>query len=78
MKIRPCAEKANARQCFIWRIYPSLAWLVRTGELLVTGANNATLRLIAIDDVNIQIEADYNGDGIIDEIMNTTWGELED
>ena len=49
-----------------------------TGELLVTGANNATLRLITIDDVYIKIEADYNGDGIIDETLNTTWIELEE
>ena len=47
-----------------------------TGELLVTGANNATLRLIALDAVNVRILADYDGDGAIDETIDTTWAEL--
>lgn len=49
-----------------------------TGELLVTGTNNATLRLITIDDVNIQIDADYDGDGIVDKTWYMTWAELGD
>ena len=48
-----------------------------TGELLVTGADNSTLYLITIDDTNVQIDADYDGDGIIDETLNLTWVELE-
>jgi len=48
-----------------------------TGELRVTGANNASLRLITLDDINIQIDADYNGDNIVDETFNLTWRELE-
>lgn len=47
-----------------------------TGELLVTGANNATLRLIALDEVNVRILADYDGDGATDETIDTTWSEL--
>ena len=47
-----------------------------TGELLVTGANNATLRLIALDEVNVRIEADYDGDGAVDETIDTTWDAL--
>ncbi len=47
-----------------------------TGELLVTGANNATLRLIALDEVNVRIVADYDGDGATDETIDTTWAEL--
>ncbi len=46
------------------------------GELLVTGANNATLRLIALDEVNVRIEADYDGDGAVDETIDTTWDAL--
>lgn len=49
-----------------------------TGQLLVTGANNATLRLIAIDATYIQIDADYDGDEIIDQTLNMTWAELEE
>lgn len=47
-----------------------------TGELLVTGADNATLRLIALDEVNVRILADYDGDGATDETIDTTWDEL--
>ena len=47
-----------------------------TGELLVTGADNATLHLITLDSVNIDIDADYDGDGVIDETFNMTWAEL--
>lgn len=47
-----------------------------TGELLVTGANDATLRLIALDEVNVRILADYDGDGATDETIDTTWTEL--
>ncbi len=47
-----------------------------TGELLVTGANNATLRLIALDEINVRIEADYDGDGAVDETVDTTWDAL--
>lgn len=47
-----------------------------TGELLVTGADNATLRLIAMDEVNVRILADYDGDGATDETIDTTWDEL--
>ena len=49
-----------------------------TGELLVTGANNATLRFIAIDDINIQIDADYDGDEIVDKTWDMTWVDLEE
>jgi len=47
-----------------------------TGELLVTGANNATLRLIALDEANVRIEADYDGDTAVDETIDTTWDAL--
>ncbi len=47
-----------------------------TGELLITGANNATLRLIALDEVSVRIEADYDGDGAVDETIDTTWDAL--
>ena len=51
--------------------YPS------SGELLVTGANNSSLHLITIDNVNVQIDADYDGDTVVDETFNLTWAELE-
>ncbi len=45
------------------------------GELLVEGANSSA-RLIAVDDVNVTIEIDGNGDGVTDETINTTWVAL--
>lgn len=47
-----------------------------SGELLVTGAGKATLRLVALDDVNVRILADYDGDGAMDETIDSTWAEL--
>jgi hypothetical protein len=49
--------------------YPS------SGEFLVSGAGSS-LRLIAIDNVNVTIELDTNGDGTVDETLQTTWVEL--
>jgi hypothetical protein len=48
------------------------------GELLITGANNATLHLITLSDIDIQIDADYNGDAIVDETFYMLWSELEE
>jgi hypothetical protein len=50
--------------------YPSL------GEFLVTGSNSSS-RLTAIDNVNVRIDIDTDGNGTIDETINTTWAELE-
>ena len=47
------------------------------GELLVTGLNGSTLHLVTTDDVFVEIFADYDGDGEIDEILSMTWVELE-
>lgn len=49
-----------------------------TGELLVTGADGASLKLIVIDTENIQIDADYDGDKVVDETFYMTWSELEE
>jgi hypothetical protein len=45
------------------------------GELLVTGAN-CSARLVAIDNVNVKIEVDSDGDGMVDQTIDTTWAEL--
>jgi hypothetical protein len=47
-----------------------------TGELLVTGDGGSTLHLVTIDDVNVRIDADYDGDTVIDESFDLTWAEL--
>ena len=47
------------------------------GVLVVTGANNSTETVTAlVDSINITIDVDENGDGIIDQTINTTWDAL--
>lgn len=46
-----------------------------TGSLLVEGENSSA-RLTAVDNVNVTIEVDTNGDGVIDDTINTTWVDL--
>ena len=46
-----------------------------TGEMLISGESSSA-RLIAIDDVNVRIEVDNNGDGTVDDTIDTTWAEL--
>ena len=46
------------------------------GEMLVTGANNATIRLIALDSINVRIETDADGDGTVDSTEDTTWDDI--
>jgi hypothetical protein len=48
------------------------------GELLVFGTNNSSVRIMAIDEDNVRIEADYNGDGAADATIDTTWAALVD
>lgn len=46
------------------------------GEMLVT-ATNSSARLIAVDNVDVRIEIDSDGDGMIDDTILTTWAELD-
>jgi hypothetical protein len=46
------------------------------GELLITGADNSTIRLIALDATNVRIETDTNGDGTVDNTEDTTWDDI--
>jgi hypothetical protein len=45
------------------------------GEMLVTGAAGSTIRVIALDALNVRLEMDYNGDGAVDETVDMTWEE---
>jgi hypothetical protein len=45
------------------------------GELLVQG-DGSSAKLIAVDSTSVRIEIDSNGDGTVDETINTTWDEL--
>lgn len=46
------------------------------GEILITGADDSTVRIVIIDSTHIQLEIDENGDGTVDEFVDTTWDEL--
>lgn len=46
-----------------------------SGELLVEGENSAA-KLIAINDVDVRIEFDADGDGVFEGEIITTWAEL--
>lgn len=46
------------------------------GEFLVTGADGATIRLIALDSTSVRIETDTNGDGVVDATEDTTWADI--
>ena len=47
------------------------------GVLKVTATDGTSLRLTALDTVNVKLEIDTNGDGVIDETIDTTWADLE-
>lgn len=48
------------------------------GEMLITGANGATIRLIALTDTTVRIEVDADGDGVVDVggTEDTTWDDI--
>jgi hypothetical protein len=47
------------------------------GTFVATGANGATVTLIALDNVNVQILIDADWDGVNETTINTTWDALE-
>ena len=46
------------------------------GEMLITGEGGGTIRLIALDEVNVRIETDVEGDGTVDSTEDTTWDDI--
>lgn len=46
------------------------------GTMLVTGSNDAALRLIVLDAVNVRVEIDVDGDGAFEDSVDTSWAEL--
>lgn len=47
-----------------------------TGEILITGANSSTVRIVIQDSSSIVLEIDANGDGVVDDFVDTSWAEL--
>jgi hypothetical protein len=46
------------------------------GEILISAANNSSIVLIALDGNNVRLEIDIDGDGAVDETVDTTWEVL--
>ncbi len=47
-----------------------------TGEILITGANGATIRVVIQSQSAVDLELDLDGNGSVDEVQSTTWAEL--
>ena len=46
------------------------------GELLVTAADNSSMRMVAIDEFNLRLDLDFNGDSRVDQSIPTTYATL--
>jgi hypothetical protein len=46
------------------------------GELVITGAEDTSAHVIALDNVSVVIELDTDGDGEADESIDTTWSDV--
>jgi hypothetical protein len=47
-----------------------------TGQLLITGANGATIKVVVLDSTFLRLEVDSSGDGIVDATLDFTWDDL--
>jgi hypothetical protein len=45
------------------------------GEILVTGSGDSTVNIV-ISSEDVELRIDENGDGVVDEYVDTTWAEL--
>jgi hypothetical protein len=46
------------------------------GQVVITGANGATIRVTVLDSTFVRLEVDANGDGTVDTTVDKTWHEL--
>ena len=47
-----------------------------SGELLVTAADDSSMRMEAVDEFNVRLHLDFNGDGVTDDSIATTYATL--
>ena len=47
-----------------------------TGQLLITGANGATIKVVVLDSTFLRLEVDSSGDGVVDATLDFTWDDL--
>jgi|GEM_PF-970611 len=48
-----------------------------SGVILITGAGNSSVRIVVVDSQHVTLEIDSNGDGVVDDYIDTTWAALE-
>lgn len=48
-----------------------------TGELVITGADGATITVRVVSAQQVELDLDLDGDGSLDEMQVTTWADLE-
>ena len=46
------------------------------GEILVTGEDDTTVRIVIESAISVRLDIDSNGDGTVDDTQFTTWAEL--
>jgi hypothetical protein len=46
------------------------------GRIRVSGANDSSMRIVIVDATHVTLEIDENGDGVMDEYIDTTWAQL--
>ena len=47
-----------------------------TGVILITGAENSAVRIVIVSDEVVRLEIDVDGNGVVDEFVDTTWAAL--
>jgi len=47
-----------------------------TGRIEISGNGGALLTVIVLDSVNVRLEIDENGDGVVDAVVDTTWDAI--
>jgi hypothetical protein len=47
-----------------------------SGSVLIEGADSATITLVVLNNVQVQLDIDLDGDGIVETMQFTTWDEL--
>jgi len=46
------------------------------GQIVITGANGATIKVTALDGTFVRLEVDTNGDGVVDATADVHWTDL--
>ena len=46
------------------------------GEILISGADDSRVRIVIVSEDVVRLEIDEDGDGVVDEFIDTTWSAL--